>query len=65
MSIDNKNCLDQVKNAAEVYCEDKDYGTQEEMKLFIQWLYKQYGYVYEDTAQSLPQQKHLFSQRPY
>lgn len=65
MSIDNKNCLDLVKHAADVYCEYKDNNTQEELREFIGWLYKQYGYAYEDSAQSLSQQKHLFSERPY
>ena len=46
----NKKILDQIKNAAKIYNEERlhrDFQAEEVYK-FIEWLYKQYGYEYKE-----------------
>lgn len=61
MSTINKECLDQLKHASEVFTQTNGG----DVSSFIMWLYDQYGYVNEDRAQPLHQQVSLFSDRPY
>lgn len=45
----DKKILDRLKMASKIYGE-KNPESYLEIEEFIRWLYKQYGYVYEDRS---------------